>query len=113
MKQTLTVSEIADYLRRDEYANWSYAGSRAMADWLDDNMPEEAEFDRVAVRCDWSEYASALDWAEGYFGKADWASDLDIPEDADSEDVEEKIRDYINDHGTLIDFGSGIIVSSF
>jgi hypothetical protein len=113
MKQTLTVSEIAEQLRRDEYASWSYAGSRAMADWLDDNMPEESEFDRVAVRCEWSEHSSLTEWADGYFGSGCWADDIGVEPDADSSDVEEKIRDYINDRGTLIDFGSGIIVSSF
>lgn len=76
-------------------------------------MPEDKEFDRVEIRCDWSEYASALDWAKNYFMTQDYAAALDIPADADSEEVEEKIRDYINERGMLIDFGSGIIVSSF
>lgn len=113
MKQTLTISDMADMLRSDEYARWSYAGSRAMAEWLDENMDENAEFDRVAVRCDFSEYASLTDWASDYFGNAHYGVELGIDEEADSEDVEHAIRTYIEDNGTLIEFGGGIIVSSF
>jgi hypothetical protein len=36
---------------------------------------------------------------------------FDILEDSD--DREETIRDYIRDHGQLIEFGGGIIVSEF
>jgi hypothetical protein len=34
-------------------------------------------------------------------------------EDIDPEGTESKIREYIQDHGTLIEFDGGIIVSSF
>jgi hypothetical protein len=31
----------------------------------------------------------------------------------DEDEIDEAIRDYINDHGTLIEFDGGIIVSNF
>jgi hypothetical protein len=106
MKQTLTVSDIAEQLRRDENANWSPAGARAMAEYLDEldnDCGTESEFDRVAVRCDFAEYKSLREWSKEYFGSEwNWGDKLD-----------DEIRDYINDRGTLIEFDGGIIVSSF
>ncbi len=114
MKHTMTISEMAEALRNDENANWSYQGARAMAEYLDEYMPEDAEFDRVAVRCDWSEYKSAVEWADDYFGSNQhWGVTIGIGEDDDTNEVEEKIKEYIMDNGMLLDFGDGIIVSSF
>lgn len=115
MKEILSTLEIADRLFRDEYAGWTYAGARALAEYLEqleEDLGEEMEFDRVAIRCDYSEHASLQDWAEGYFS-GDWKDALCIePEDSEDEN-DEAIRDYIHDHGTLIEFDGGIIVSSF
>ena len=114
MKQTLTVSDIADALRRDDNANWSPAGARAMAEFLDENTPDDAEFDRVEIRCNWSEYDGLRDWAEDYFGSISaWESRLAVDPDTLPDDVDDMIRNYINDRGTLIEFDGGIIVSSF
>jgi hypothetical protein len=117
MKQTLTVSDIAEQLRRDENANWSPAGARAMAEYLEEFESEtgaEMEFDRVAIRCDFAEYKSLRDWADDYCGGSDKAkTSIDWDDDADEESIETEIRDYINERGTLIEFNGGIIVSSF
>lgn len=114
MKETLTVSDIAEQLRRDENANWSPAGARALAEFLDENTPEDAEFDRVEIRCDWSEYDGLRDWADDYCGGADEAkSSIGWDDDADEESIETEIRNYITERGILIEFDGGIIVSSF
>lgn len=106
MKQTMTSSDIADALRRDENANWSPAGARALAEYLEemeDGTGEEMEFDRVAIRCDYAEYKSLREWSKEYFGSEwNWGSKLD-----------DEIRDYITERGVLIEFDGGIIVSSF
>ena len=84
---------------------------------------EPIEFDRVAIRCDFSEYSCLIGWACEYFG-SDRASfdelgnsDAAVPTDDMSDDelidYETAIRDYINEHGQLIEFDGGIIVSSF
>ena len=117
MKETLNKSEIADRLLRDENAAWSYAGAQALAEHLqewEDGTGEEMEFDRVAIRCDFSEYEGLRQWAEDYFGSISaWEAALSIEEDTLPDDVDDKIREYINDRGTLIEFDGGIIVSSF
>ena len=117
MKETLNTSEIADRLFRDENAAWSYAGARALAEYLqewEDGTGEEMEFDRVAIRCDFAEYEGLRQWAEDYFGSISaWEAALSIEEDTLPDDVDDKIREYINDRGTLIEFDGGVIVSSF
>jgi hypothetical protein len=40
-------------------------------------------------------------------------SGIDLNGDEDSDEIDDLIRSYIQDHGTLIEFGGGVIVSSF
>jgi len=118
MKLELTTYDIADRLLADDHANWSRAGAFALAEWLEEmeeSTGEESTLDVVAIRCDFSEYDSLIDWASEYFGGAgDWQEPLGVADvDLDMDDTEQIIRDYINDHGFLIEFDGGIIVSSF
>jgi hypothetical protein len=116
MKQTLTTSEAADILFADKNAGWSYAGARALAEYLEEyeeSTGEELEFDYVAIRCDFSEWDSLQDWAGDYFGTdAEWRSIIGC-EDCEDEETDDKIREYIQERGQLIEFDGGIIVSSF
>ena len=120
MRITLSTYEAANYLMQDEYANWSYPGAFALVEYLEE-MEEDCdtaiEMDVVAIRCDYSEYESLIEWAREYF--ADWTAEFsDGPEEDESADeygerVDEEIREYISDRGQLIEFDGGIIVSSF
>jgi GTPase Era involved in 16S rRNA processing len=104
-------------LMSDEYANWSRKGAEALVEYLEQMEEDcgfEIEFDRVAIRCDFSEYSSLLDFAEEYFAdKEQMFSEACIDADSDEDDIDEAIREYIQDHGQLIEFDGGIIVSSF
>ena len=118
MKKTLNTEEIARALHRDDNANWSWNGARALAEYLEqleEDTGEELELDVCAIRCDFSEYESLLDWATDYFMQ--WRGDLNIDpywdEKGDLERIEDVIRSYIQDHGMLIEFTGGVIVSSF
>lgn len=117
MKTTLTTSQIADALKQDSNAAWSYAGARALAEYLEqleEDTGEEMELDVVAIRCDFSEYASLKDWALEYFGGDERAAKEFNCKPEELEDYQDKIRDYIQDRGPLlIEFSGGIIVSSF
>ncbi len=124
MKKTLTTHDIADSLCADEYANWSRVGAFALAEWLED-MEEstgvEMELDVVAIRCDFSEYDSVQAWADDYFADAKQASDaigFDLDMDGETseqegEEMDDMIREYIQDNGILIEFDNGVIVSAF
>ena len=108
MKQTLTTDQAANLLVADDNAGWSYAGARALVEHLEateDDTGEEIEFDRVALRCDFSEYESAREAAEEY----GWEPD----EDADSDDAEEAALEWLRDRTTVITFGGGVIVQLF
>jgi hypothetical protein len=119
MKKTLTTYDIAHELIDDENANWSRAGAFALAEYLEeleDGTGEDMEFDAVALRCDFSEYASFQEWAEDYYGdgkKDGWRWVLDITDDMDDDEIDDEIRAHIQNDGQLIEFDGGIIVSSF
>ena len=103
MKNTLNTSEAASLLMADDNAAWSMAGAFALVEYLEqveEDCGTEIEFDRVAIRCEYSEYESLQEWARYYFNSED-------------EGNAEKIRDFIHDHGQLIEFDGGIIVSEF
>jgi hypothetical protein len=57
--------------------------------------------------------ASLHEWASDYFGREKWEQELGIDLQNSDDEVNEKIREYIQDHGQLIEFDGGIIVSSF
>lgn len=124
MKMTLSTSHIASALREDSNANWSGAGAWALAEYLEEyeeSTGEELELDVVAIRCDFSEFASLEAWAEEYFSDYNQAADaLGLTVDMsgeefeeDEDEVESAIRSYIEENGQLIEFSGGIIVSSF
>jgi len=114
MKTTLSTSEAADILFNDKNANWSYNGSIALVEHLEEyeeSTGEELEFDYVAIRCDFAEWDSLQEWAVDYFS-GDWREEVDAT-DCEDEETDEKIREYIQGHGQLIEFDGGVIVSSF
>jgi len=123
MKTTLSTSDIARALKSDENAAWSWNGARALAEYfeqLEEETGEEMELDTVAIRCDFSEYDSLEAWASDYFRNQADAVDklgltigMDGSIDEDSDEIDDLIRSYIQDHGQLIEFDGGVIVSSF
>ena len=114
MIKTLCTSEAAEELFRDENAKWTRLGAYALVQYLEE-LEEDCgtpmEFDRVAIRCDYSEHESLQGWAAEHFGGHALAGEQ-FPEE-DFDEREEAIREYIRDHGQLIEFDGGIIVSQF
>ena len=113
---TLSTSQATSQLTQDQNANWTYAGATALVEYLEgleEDTGEEIEFDLVAIRCDYSQFGSLAEWAEDYFADGLKDSAFGLDEDAEDDDKEEAIREYIQDNGQLIEFGGGIIVSSF
>ena len=108
MKQTLTTNQAAELLLADKNAGWSYAGACALVEYmeqLEEDTGEEVEFDRVGIRCDFSEYESALKAAEEYGFEPD--------EDADSEEAEEAAAKWLGHRTTVVTFDGGVIVQQF
>ena len=101
MKQTLSTLEAADILFRDENAAWSYAGAYALVEYLEQyeqDTGEELEFDPIAIRCDFSEYESAIEAVRSY---------------TDSIKTEKEALEYLEDRTSVISFEGGIIIIDF
>ena len=120
MKTTLSTSDIARALKSDENAAWSWAGARALAECLEqleEDTGEEMELDVYAIRCDFSEFSGLREWVSEYHGEpqvdAMSSSGIDLDGDETEDEIDDLIRSYIQDHGQLIEFTGGIIVSSF
>jgi hypothetical protein len=70
---------MADELRSDQNARWSYEGAYVLADHLDRECDPQTVFDLVAIRCEWSEYESAR---EAACELCDWSpADVEISAD--------------------------------
>lgn len=69
LKLTLTTKQAANILMDDTYANWSYDGAHALAEYLEQlsaDIGEDMDLDRVAIRCQFSEYDSLSDLLTDY-----------------------------------------------
>jgi len=115
MKQTLSTTEAAALLYKDENADWSPAGAKALAEYLEGlegDIGAVIEFDRTAIRCEWSEYPSLLDFADDI--NLDFNSlDLTYTDLGDEDIVIEAIRDYLQDQTNLIEFDGGVLIQEF
>ena len=107
MKEIMTTNEIARRLVEDEYADFSYKGALALARYLEeleDDIGEEMVFDGVAIRCEFSEYASAVEAALGYDFYA---------EDDEEDDEEVRALAWLEDRTTVIPFSGGVIIQDW
>lgn len=98
----------------DTNANWSRAGARALVEHLEELEQangEEIEFDAVALRCDYSEWDTALECAieHGYEPKSGDVSPLGEVDP----DVEMDALDWLYDRSIVIKFPAGLIVLNF
>ena len=117
---TLNTYQIADALKNDTCARWSYNGSLALAEYLEEyeeSTGEEIELDVCAIRCDFSEYSSALECALEY-GWSPEASILDDddnlrPDDEVEEENEELALKWLENRTQVISFDGGIIIAQF
>lgn len=104
MKLDLSTGEAADILAKDNNANWSYSGAKALIEYLEELeecQEEPMDLDIVALRCEFSQHDSLESWYEEYHSYTN--------DNLDAEDI----REYIQDRGILIEFDGGIIVSAF
>lgn len=120
MKTELSTTQAADILLSDEYANWTRPGAMAIVEYfeeLEDDMGESFEIDRVAIRCEYSEYSSAAEWCADFYDHAP----TDLPPthvlaylvDESADTVEEAIIEHIRYSSDCITFDGGIIVRDF
>lgn len=113
MKTTLSTSQAANLLKADTNAKWSRSGARALVEYLEqleEDTGTEIEFDAVAIRCEYSEYASALEAAldQGFEPNPNLGE-----EEQSEEDKEADALAWLQDQTQVIDFEGGVIIASF
>jgi hypothetical protein len=109
MKMTVT---LYDFERAFEQAgradSFSYSGKEALFEYLEqyeDDCGEQIELDVVALCCEYTEYNSALEAADGY--------DFQPDTEQDEEEQEEAALEYLRDNTQVIEFDGGVIVQDF
>ena len=118
----LTPTDIAELLRKDGCANWSYAGSYALADYLEGLEDDgnrchicgcdttRIEIDIVAIRCEYSEYDNALEALDAY----DSDAVFEIRKLHDDPDAQEAAALYQLEQKTnVLPFEGGVIIEQF
>jgi hypothetical protein len=83
-------------------SNFSYDGAYALFDYIEDlesDTGEQIAFDPVAIRCDFSEYESALVAINEY-----------VPGDCFTE---ESAAEWLQDRTIVIEFDGGVIIQNF
>ena len=118
----LTPTDIAELLRKDGCANWSYKGSYALADYLEGLEDDgnrchvcgcdttRIQIDIVAIRCEYSEYDNALEALDAY----DSDAVFEIRKLHDDPDAQEAAALYQLEQKTnVLAFDGGVIIEQF
>ena len=93
---------------QDTNAKWSRSGAYALADYLqelENDTKEEMDLDVVAIRCDFSEYPTAVE-AAGEYG---WSADETEFDEAN----EAAALSWLHDRTSVITFNGGVIITKF
>ena len=67
--QSVNEYEFTNALITDEFAGWNYEEAKALFNYYDnlsDELNEDIDFDRVAIRCDWTSYKNYTEALEDY-----------------------------------------------
>jgi hypothetical protein len=113
MHQNISTYEAIKLLKEDDNADWSWSGAEALVGYLEDledSLDESIAFDRVAIRCEYSEYSSALEAAQDY---GFILEDDEDDENDEDDDVESSAINYLEDRTTVIKFEGGVIIQQF
>jgi S-adenosylmethionine synthetase len=115
IKETVNESHFTNALMSDTYASWSYGATKALYEYyvqLSEDIGEDIEPDRVAIRCEWSEYPTAWEAMKEY--QPDDMPVIDLEEYTDEDgtgpdllevaELEEKAaREWLEDRTTVLD----------
>lgn len=105
MKLTINARYAASILSENPENGFSYAGALALCEYLEeleDSTGGEIEFDAVGIRCDWSEFETALEAANEYGFEPD--------QDLDAEEREESALEWLQDQTQIVEIDSGGVV---
>ena len=102
MKNTLSTLEAVNELGKyDCFNSFTYEGTQALVEYIEsieEDCGTEIEFDPVAIRCEFSEYESAIEAAAQYTSEFT---------------TEEAALEYLEDHTSVITYDGGVIIQDF
>jgi hypothetical protein len=112
MKTTVSLFDFQDaFLKSETYKNnFTIDGLNALFDYFEEyenSTGEDIDFDMVAICCEYSEYASAIE-AVAYYNGA-----VEENKDFDDEDKEKAALAWLEDQTQVITFEKGVIVAKF
>ena len=122
MKKTLSTSSMTRTLLADDYANWTWEGATTVLEYLqerDDSIGIETEFDPVAIRCAYTEYASASECVQDIASSdfEDLTKELQDEytddEQVDYDELEPICLAYLERRTTVLKFAGGIIIQIY
>ena len=105
MKVELSTYEAADILLKDDYAKWSRNAALALVEYyeaLEEDYGESIDLDRVALRCDWTEYTSIEEAVEDYGEDFSYCCKPN-----------ESALEYFMEVTTVIVFEGGVLIQQF
>ena len=111
MKTTVYLPDFVQAFRRIRPEQFSRNALVALFDHLeaiDRESEDEMELDVIALCCDWTEYANAIEAAEAY----GWESE-DVGDDEKADTSEREALEFLNDETTVIEFQGGVVVQNF
>lgn len=104
---------VANDLLCDSYANWSNEAAQALAEWyeeLEQEGGDAIEYDRVAIRCTWSEFTADELLANYGYLVDEHQQEHDLPDQLNEHAVEDwdidQWADFLNRHTCIIDLPS-------
>lgn len=114
MKNIPTVEEVAETLLQETPRNWSRSGAYALAKHLVEKAKEtgqDVDFDPHSIQRDFTEWASLSEWADANLGDNKLGMSVYDPTE---EEGRERLRDFIDSEGTLIEVhpGSSLVISN-
>ena len=96
MITTLSTNQAINDLLADEYASWTYDEAEALVNFyedLEDQQGEAIEFDRVAIRCEWTK-ATEEEAREMY-------------------DIEGDVQEYLDENGYCMEVEDNLLFLNF
>ena len=115
MKKTLTVSDMAnEIVEADD--SFSYAGARSLAEFLNDENDENAEFCVTDIVAEFQEYDSLIEAYDDLIGgslEVDTEDSIDWSLEGDTEAQREEIANVeLSNKTTIIRFKGGVVVQT-
>lgn len=111
MFRKLDTHDVARELYEDTYNGFSWDGCLALAEWLEqyeEDTGTEMELDVVAIRCDFSEYDSALEAAKDL----GWEPEVGEDDDEEDDDREQEAFEWLEHKTTVISGSFGVIIQN-